>query len=56
VNAVLLPLVLGCLYHLARTELPPGLRLRGFYARAVGATFVLTASVGFIAALVGSLG
>jgi Mn2+/Fe2+ NRAMP family transporter len=55
-NAVLLPLVLGCLYHLARTELPPGLRLEGRYARVIAATFFLTASVGFFAAVVGSMG
>jgi Mn2+/Fe2+ NRAMP family transporter len=55
-NAVLLPLVLGCLYHLARTELPPELRLIGIYAHAIGTTFILTASVGFFAALIGSLG
>jgi Mn2+/Fe2+ NRAMP family transporter len=55
-NAVLLPLVLGCLYRLARTELPPELRLQGLYAGAVATTFVLTASIGFCAALVGSIG
>jgi hypothetical protein len=55
VNAVLLPLVLGCLYHLARTELPPGLRLEGRYARVIATIFFLTASVGFCAALVGSI-
>ena len=55
-NAVLLPLVLGCLYHLARTELPPRLRLQGRYARVVATTFVLTALTGFVAALIGSMG
>ncbi|HME21293.1 MAG TPA: divalent metal cation transporter [Acetobacteraceae bacterium] len=54
-NAVLLPVVLGFLWHMARRELPAELRLRGAYAVAVGAVLLLTASVGFYAGVVGSL-
>ena len=38
-NALLLPIVLGFLYWLARQELPEDLRLRGPYAAAVGIVF-----------------
>src|SRR5208283_2488421 len=39
-NALLLPLVLGFLYRLARTALPEPLRLRGGYATVVGFAFL----------------
>jgi Mn2+/Fe2+ NRAMP family transporter len=54
-NAVLLPVVLGFLYHFARRALPPELRLHGLYARLVAIVFVATASLGLYAGLVGSL-
>ncbi len=39
INALLLPIVLGFLYSLARTELPQALRLQGFYAKVVAVLF-----------------
>lgn len=50
-NALLLPLVLGFLYLLARTALPAPYRLRGGYALVVGATLFLTSGVGVYAVL-----
>ena len=54
-NAVLLPVVLAFVFHLSRHHLPAGLRLRGGYAVAVAAVFVLTGGLGLYAALAGSL-
>jgi Mn2+/Fe2+ NRAMP family transporter len=54
-NALLLPIVLGFLYRTARADLPAELGLRGGYAVAVGAVFVLTAGLGLYAAVTGLL-
>jgi Mn2+/Fe2+ NRAMP family transporter len=54
-NAVLLPIVLGFLYRLARRELPPDVRLHGVYAAAVATVLALTAALGVYAGIVGSL-
>ena len=54
-NALLLPIVLGFLYLLAR-RLPPPYRLGGGYARIVAITIVATAGFGVYAALVGVAG
>jgi Mn2+/Fe2+ NRAMP family transporter len=54
-NAILLPVVLWGLYRLACTILPDGLRLRGAYAVVVGVVFVLTAGLGVVSGVVGSL-
>ncbi len=48
-NALLLPVVLGFLYWLARHELPEDLRLRGVYAAAVAVVFTVVALLGFYA-------
>ncbi|WP_234409543.1 NRAMP family divalent metal transporter [Ideonella sp. B508-1] len=53
VNALLLPVLLGFLYRLARTELPPALRLRGAYGALVGCMFVIAATVGVVAGVLG---
>lgn len=53
-NAVLLPLVLGFLFQLARRELPAALRLQGRYALLVGGLFVLTGALGLFAGIVGT--
>jgi len=52
-NALLLPLVLGFLYRLARTALPAPLRLRGGYAAVVGFAFLVIAGVGVCAGIAG---
>ncbi len=52
-NALLLPVVLGFLYLLARHALPGRLRLQGRYARFVLAVLVLTAGFGLYAAFNG---
>jgi len=54
-NALLAPIVLGFIYHLARTQLPAELRLRGGYGLAVGIVFAVTSCAGLIAGLVGAL-
>lgn len=54
-NAVLLPIMLLFLYHVARRELPPDMRPRGVYAAAVATVLALTAAVGVYAGVVGSL-
>jgi NRAMP (natural resistance-associated macrophage protein)-like metal ion transporter len=54
-NAVLLPVVLAFVYHLARRLAPAELRLRGAYALAVAVVFVLTGGLGLYAALAGTL-
>jgi len=56
VNALLLPVVLGFLYFLARSALPPRYRLRGAYALAVAALFLFTAALGLYAGIAGTLG
>ncbi len=52
-NALLLPIVLGFLYMLARRTLPQPYRLRGAYGAFVLAVIVLTAGFGMYAALNG---
>lgn len=52
-NAVLLPIVLGFLFLLARRALPPEYRLRGFYAWIVGVILAMTAGFGLFAGLMG---
>ena len=54
-NALLLPVVLGFLYLLARRALPPHMRLRGGYAVLVGITIALTACLGVWGGLTGLL-
>lgn len=55
-NALLLPIVLGFLYMLARKALPAELRLRGWYAWVVGLTILATAGFGLFAGIAGALG
>ncbi|MDA8145410.1 MAG: divalent metal cation transporter [Thermaerobacter sp.] len=55
-NALLLPLVLGFLFQLARRALPPPYRLSGAYGWTVGAVIVLTTAMGLFAGLAGILG
>ncbi len=55
-NALLLPIVLGFLFMLARRALPEPHRLRGAYAWVVAGTIVVTAGFGLFAGLWGSLG
>ncbi|MGH9343821.1 MAG: NRAMP family divalent metal transporter [Terriglobia bacterium] len=54
-NALLLPIVLGFLFLLAR-RLPQPYRLQGVYAWVVGITIVLTVGFGVYGAIVGILG
>ncbi|MDA3922287.1 MAG: divalent metal cation transporter [Salinisphaera sp.] len=54
-NALLLPIVLGFLYMLARRALPEPYRLQGVYAAIVVATIVMTAGFGLYAGLTGLL-
>ena len=56
VNAVLLPVVLGVLYMLARRHLPAAHRLSGRYAWVVGCLFALTGALGLYSGVVGALG
>jgi len=56
VNALLLPIVLGVLYLLARRHLPADHRLRGHYAWMVGALFVLTGALSLYSGIAGALG
>jgi Mn2+/Fe2+ NRAMP family transporter len=53
-NALLLPVVLGFLYRLARRELPDDLRLRGAYAAAVALVFAAVACLGVYASIAGT--
>ena len=55
-NAMLLPLMLWCLYRLARHYLPAGQRIEGAYAVAVAALFLATGGVGLYAGLMGVFG
>ncbi len=54
-NALLLPLVLGIVYWLARTELPDRYRLKGRYAAVVAIVFAGAAAVGLYAGISGAL-
>lgn len=54
-NALLLPIVLGFLYMLARRALPEPYRLKGIYAVAVGAMMAMTAGLGLYAGIIGTL-
>lgn len=54
-NALLLPIVLGFLFLLARRVLPEPYRLKGPYAAVVGATIALTAGLGLYAGIAGLL-
>jgi Mn2+/Fe2+ NRAMP family transporter len=54
-NALLLPVVLGLLYALARRALPRGNQLRGAYAVIVALTIALTAGLGVWGGLSGLL-
>ena len=51
VNALLLPIVLGFLFALARLALPPEYRLRGLYAWVAGAVLLVTALFGVAAGI-----
>ncbi len=55
-NALLLPIVLGFLFALARSALPEPYRLKGAYALLVGSVMFVTAGFGVYAALAGALG
>jgi Mn2+/Fe2+ NRAMP family transporter len=55
VNAVLLPIVLGFLYRLARTALPEELRLKRGYATIVAIVFLLTGGLALYTGLIGAL-
>ena len=53
-NALLLPIVLGFLFMLARRALPDPYRLTGGYAWVVGITIVVTAGFGLYAGILGT--
>lgn len=53
VNALMLPVVLGFLYALARKALPEPYRLKGVYAWVAGTTILVTACFGVFSAIVG---
>ncbi|MGA9855696.1 MAG: divalent metal cation transporter [Gammaproteobacteria bacterium] len=53
-NALLLPIVLGFLFLLARRALPEAHRLKGIYAAIVAIIIVVTAGFGVFAALTGT--
>lgn len=55
-NALLLPVVLGFLFVLARRALPGKHRLRGWYAWVAGALIALTSGFGVFAAVSGLIG
>jgi hypothetical protein len=50
-NALLLPIVLGFLFAVARWSLPPEHRLQGVYAWVVGVTMSVTAGFGIYAGI-----
>lgn len=54
-NALLLPIVLGFLYLLARRVLPEPYRLKGGYAIVVGVTIVVTTGLGLYSGIAGML-
>jgi Mn2+/Fe2+ NRAMP family transporter len=55
-NALLLPIILGFLFLLARRALPPPYRLQGWYAWLVGIAIFVTAGFGLVAGLAGIAG
>jgi hypothetical protein len=55
VNALLLPVVLGFLFALARTALPEQYRLKGAYAWVVAVVILGTAAFGVFSGLVSLL-
>jgi Mn2+/Fe2+ NRAMP family transporter len=54
-NALLLPIVLGFLYLLARKALPEPWRLKGWYGWLVGLIVLFTAGLGVYAGIMGIL-
>ncbi|MBV8735727.1 MAG: divalent metal cation transporter [Alphaproteobacteria bacterium] len=52
-NALLLPVVLGFLYLLARSVLPDSLRLKGIYAAVAAVAFLVAGAVGIYAGAAG---
>ncbi|WP_256676079.1 NRAMP family divalent metal transporter [Pseudomonas sp. SCB32] len=56
INALMLPVVLGLLFFLARRELPEPHRLKGWYAGCTAVVFLLAAGVGLYAGCMGALG
>jgi len=54
-NALLLPIVLGFLFLLARKALPEPWRLQGWYAWLLGFIVLITAGVGVYAGIMGML-
>ncbi|MDR3429964.1 divalent metal cation transporter [Silvimonas sp.] len=56
INAILLPVVLGLLYWLARKELPQRYQLKGTYAVVIAILFGVTALFGLYAGLAGAWG
>jgi NRAMP (natural resistance-associated macrophage protein)-like metal ion transporter len=54
-NALLLPIVLGFLFLLARRAIPPEHRLKGWYGTLVGVILLATSAFGFISGVWGSL-
>lgn len=55
-NAMLLPIVLGFLFWMARATLPEAYRLQGLYAALVAAILAATAGLGLYAGVAGALG
>jgi Mn2+/Fe2+ NRAMP family transporter len=54
-NALLLPIVLGFLFILARRAIPPAYRLQGWYGVIAGLILLVTSLFGFISGIWGSL-
>ncbi|MGD0192634.1 MAG: divalent metal cation transporter [Rhizomicrobium sp.] len=54
-NALLLPIVLGFLFMLARKALPDAYRLKGAYALVVAAVMMVTAGFGIYAGITGAI-
>jgi NRAMP (natural resistance-associated macrophage protein)-like metal ion transporter len=52
-NAILLPIVVGFLFILARRALPENIRLKGWYAWVAGGILFLTSAGGLLAGLLG---
>jgi len=52
-NALLLPIVLGFLYALARKALPEPYRLKGAYAWLVSVVLLVTSAFGVLSGIVG---
>jgi len=53
-NALLLPIVLGFLYRLARSELTGSLRPSGSYAKVVALIFLFAAGTGLYCGIAGA--